>query len=78
LKKETILMAKEEAVPAMMPNEETVIATMSKSKVVTMVEMPKCTTARKIRCHPHAAVSSSNTLSSRGPDRCRQQSNDGC
>jgi hypothetical protein len=62
LKKETILTAKEEMVIAMMP----------KCEVMTAVEMSKSATTRKIRCHPHAAVSPSHTLGSRDLDRCRQ------
>jgi hypothetical protein len=60
-----------------MAKEETVTAMMPKSEVTTMVEMSKSATARKIRRHPHAAVSSSHpssshTVSSRGLDRGRQ------
>ena len=52
------------------------VAIMPKSEVMTMVKMSKSATARKIRRHPHAAVSSSHpsshTVSSRGLDRGRQ------
>src|SRR5260370_4064347 len=74
-KEETIVMMKEETVIAnKIAVPEPVKVVMPKSEVMTMVEMSKCmiksATARKMRCHPHAAVSSSHASSHPMHSRC--------
>ena len=69
--KTTVLMAKEATLTAFIVKKATVTALMAKSKIMTMVELSKSTTVRKIRSHPHAVVSPYHILSSRGLDHGR-------